>query len=222
LSLNYYSYVYNNPLKYNDPSGNIPVETIFDAASFGFSLNAMINNPGWLNAGFLAWDTAALIVPYAPGSWIARLGKGLYTAVDNAQVVKSGIDGLWKMGGAKRGHLIDTLLGNNLGSSFPVADKLKNRTLTSIKSHDLTSKSMQGNVNSIKKEINTLAKFTQRSYNGVEVKIGQYDLKELELAFNRVNMTAEQEAAMVKVFGYLDEINKAQSVKIVIKITYVD
>uniref|UniRef100_UPI0030794406 two-partner secretion domain-containing protein n=1 Tax=Phascolarctobacterium succinatutens TaxID=626940 RepID=UPI0030794406 len=48
-------------------------------------------------------------------------------------------DSLWEKGAFKRGPIIDKALGNNLGYNFPVVDKLNDRTITSIKSMDLTA-----------------------------------------------------------------------------------
>jgi hypothetical protein len=82
------------------------------------------------------------------------------------------------MGWAPRGKAIDKLLGNNLGDNFPVVDKLANRNLTSIKSYDLTLKSNPGGklwFNSLKRDIDVLNKFTERTWNGVTVRKAQYD-----------------------------------------------
>lgn len=36
--LNWYAYCYNNPVYYKDPSGNIPIDTIFDFVSLALSI----------------------------------------------------------------------------------------------------------------------------------------------------------------------------------------
>jgi RHS repeat-associated protein len=51
LSLNYYTYAENNPLKYVDPSGQA-VETLLDLASIGYSSYQLAKNPSLANAGF--------------------------------------------------------------------------------------------------------------------------------------------------------------------------
>ena len=89
LSLNYYTYCYNNPVRYYDPSGNIPVDTILDAASFVDSLVQFVFNPSLVNAGYLAWDTVSVILPYIPGSYAAK-GVRLVGRTDDAiDLVKS-------------------------------------------------------------------------------------------------------------------------------------
>jgi RHS repeat-associated protein len=73
-ALDRYAYALNNPLKYVDPDGHIPVETIADIISIGHSTYSLITKPSWANVGFLAWDVAATVVPYVPGSYV---GKGV-------------------------------------------------------------------------------------------------------------------------------------------------
>ncbi|GKU75957.1 polymorphic toxin-type HINT domain-containing protein [Paenibacillus sp. L3-i20] len=77
LSQNLYTYVYNNPLKYVDPSGNVPVETILDFLSAGHSTYKMYKEPSWENAGNLAWDVVSVFVPYAPGSYVGKATKAV-------------------------------------------------------------------------------------------------------------------------------------------------
>ena len=75
LSLNLYTYCANNPILFHDPSGNF-WETVFDIISLGWSAWDMIQDPSWKNAGYLAWDIAALCVPFLPGSYIDDLSDG--------------------------------------------------------------------------------------------------------------------------------------------------
>lgn len=89
LSLNYYTYCYNNPIRYTDSSGNIPVETVIDIASIGWSAADFISNPSWANAGFLAWDVAAALLPYVPGSYVAKGAKLLGKADDVADIARA-------------------------------------------------------------------------------------------------------------------------------------
>jgi hypothetical protein len=73
--LDRYAYAQNNPLKYVDPDGHIPVETIADIVSIGYSLAGFIKEPSWANAGYLAWDVGAAVAPYVPGSYAAKTVK---------------------------------------------------------------------------------------------------------------------------------------------------
>ena len=83
-----------------DETGYIPVETVLDVASIGLSAYDLITKPSWINAGFLLWDIAATIVPYAPGSYVAKgikAGTKLVSkaddVVDVTKVAKKAIHG---------------------------------------------------------------------------------------------------------------------------------
>ncbi len=85
LSLNYYVYSANNPIYYCDPSGNA-WETVFDIAGICWSASDFYNDPSWENAGYLAWDIAAIALPVVPGSYTAKPTKllKLFNRFDNA------------------------------------------------------------------------------------------------------------------------------------------
>ena len=84
-SLNRYGYAYNNPLRYTDPTGEIPVETIWDALSVVYDVGKIgvgyaTGNSSLVSDGLLdlAADAAALAIPYVPaGSTkaVRALGK---------------------------------------------------------------------------------------------------------------------------------------------------
>ncbi len=97
---NLFAYCYNNPVMLKDDTGYIPVETVADVASIGWSTYDLITKPSWANAGFLLWDVAATIVPYAPGSYVAKgikagtkLASKADDVVDVAKVSKKVIHG---------------------------------------------------------------------------------------------------------------------------------
>ena len=73
--MNQYGYCGGDPVNLVDADGNIPVETVIDIVSLGWSLEAMLQNPSWANAGFLAWDIAGTLIPYVPGSYVAKGAK---------------------------------------------------------------------------------------------------------------------------------------------------
>jgi len=88
--VNLYAYVENDPPNLVDPTGLIPLETIADVGSALHSCYSLIDDPSWSNAGFLAWDVAAAAVPYVPGSYVGKAGKGL-AASERARNLQKGI-----------------------------------------------------------------------------------------------------------------------------------
>ena len=89
LSLNLYVYCYGNPVKYYDPSGNIPVETVGDIASAVGSFIEFALNPSLGNALFFAWDVASIFLPYVPGSYAAKGIKLLGKSDEALDIVKA-------------------------------------------------------------------------------------------------------------------------------------
>jgi hypothetical protein len=61
------------------------LETIADVASIGWSTYDLIKNPSWANVGYLAWDIGATVVPFVPGSYVA---KGIKAASKGIKAVK--------------------------------------------------------------------------------------------------------------------------------------
>jgi RHS repeat-associated protein len=88
-TLNRYSYTLNNPLRYVDPDGQIPVETAIDVLSFAESFYELIKNPSWSALGYVLWDAASIVIPYAPGSWVAKVGKYGYRGLEAAGIIKA-------------------------------------------------------------------------------------------------------------------------------------
>jgi RHS repeat-associated protein len=73
LSLNLYTYVENNPLKYHDPSGHA-AETVLDLAFLTYDGYQLIKDPSLKNGAYFAWSLGATVLPFVPGSYV---GKGL-------------------------------------------------------------------------------------------------------------------------------------------------
>ncbi|TVX92177.1 RHS repeat-associated core domain-containing protein [Paenibacillus agilis] len=72
-SLNLYTYVMNNPLKYIDPSGNV-ADTVADIGFIGYDLYQLFTDPSWENAGYLALDTGAAFFPFVTGAGATARG----------------------------------------------------------------------------------------------------------------------------------------------------
>lgn len=213
--LNWYVYCGNNPIKYIDPSGTIPVETIIDIASIGWSFSDFVSNPSWSNFGFLAWDVAAALVPYAPGSYSAKTvkaGTKILSKSDN--YVKSGV---WAMKWSDRGYEIEKALGG-MANNFPKIDKyvisqVKGTTTwlksaTSIKSIDITSKSYKSGTtlyNKLKTYVDDLTKFSGTTYKKTTYKLEKNASKTLEIAIPPVEMNKSQSEAFKKIQKYASE-----------------
>ncbi len=71
-----YSYGLNNPSRYTDPSGHIPVDIILDLVFLAYDVGAiLIEGPTTVNMAALAADAVCAVIPYGTGGGIAvRLG----------------------------------------------------------------------------------------------------------------------------------------------------
>jgi RHS repeat-associated protein len=87
-SFNRYSYALNNPLRYVDRDGRIPVEEVIDVLVLAYDFYQLIKDPSWTNIGFFAWDIAGTAIPYVPGSWAGRGLKWLTRAEDASRGIK--------------------------------------------------------------------------------------------------------------------------------------
>jgi YD repeat protein len=92
VNLNVYHYAGNNPVKYNDPTGEIPVDTFWDLANIVVDLGRM-GIAKWITKDDGAFDSArvdlgldllATAIPYAP----AGVSKALKVVTFTGQTVK--------------------------------------------------------------------------------------------------------------------------------------
>lgn len=87
---NLFAYCDNNPINRADSSGYI-WETILDIGGIAWSAYDLVTKPSWGNAGMLAWDVGATLIPFVPGSYTAKTAKLASKAddvIDTAKVVK--------------------------------------------------------------------------------------------------------------------------------------
>lgn len=125
----------------------------------------------------------------------------------------------WPEAPVIRGNMIDDALGNNLGSNFPVVDKLDDRILTSIKSIDTTAATYQDGAklyNKLVRDIRELDAFTSQYWNGVNVTIDDYSTKALEVAIPYENISVQQMQAFEATKAYA--ANLENPIELIIRI----
>ena len=221
LSLNLYVYCYGNPVKYYDPSGNIPVETVFDLIGIGISAYQFFDDPSWGNFGSLLWDVGAFFIPYAPGSYVTKLDDGVdlvrgvtKTAGAAHDVGKATKKSVWAMKAFDRGWEIERRLGGWC-NNFPTIDwadmdeaagLLKN--IKSIKSIDLNAKTYQDTsklYNTLKRYVDKLVDFNGAKYKGINWTVQTGTPRTLEIAIPSSSMTKEQAEIFEKIIEYAQE-----------------
>jgi RHS repeat-associated protein len=98
-----YAYCGNNPVRYNDPTGMFPVETIWDIGNVLYDIGAAVVNhikgdhqaakSNWVDLGL---DAGAMLIPYVPAG-VTKAVKVADKAVDAAKVVDKGTDAVKTM-----------------------------------------------------------------------------------------------------------------------------
>ena len=214
--LNWYAYCGGNPVKYVDITGEFPVETIIDFVSIGWSYMDFVREPSVANFGYLAWDVVAALIPYAPGSYASKTIKAGTKIISKADdYVKTGV---WTMNALDRGYEIERALGG-MCNNFPVIDKFvapmmdSSRkwlsSITSIKSIDTTAKTYQDSgklYSKLKKYVDSLAKFDDKTYKGIEHIVMDDAERILELAIPPVELSSSQADALQRITEYANEL----------------
>lgn len=211
----------NNPLIYTDPTGHFGMpaclsdechkivakaaQDTFDAASpYLDNLNAFGPAGIELNAAINGLGNAVQFTGKAMRAFVAA--KAIK---DSSRVISAG-ENVWSYGWSTRGLKIDELLGNNLGRTFPVVDKIENRVVTSVKSYDIQNsyKSDGAWLKQLKTDINKLRDMgdtisgTASDGSWLTLTKSMYDSKVLNIAIPEVNLNANQVDAIQKAIEY--------------------
>lgn len=82
-SLNRYAYCLNNPLRYVDPTGEVPVDVVLDAATTFYDIYQLIKNPTKSNWASVGIDIGAMAIPYV-SSTMLKGGMKVVSKVNEA------------------------------------------------------------------------------------------------------------------------------------------
>jgi len=206
-SLNLYKYVRNIPTTNVDTDGHetlnannndrgntrmVPCDTeqcrAFDARMSGLILDGFAVVTGPVGRVYLGVEA---IDDLRSGNTKAGV-LGLVAVLPVGRIVGT----VWKLGNFARGIAIETALGKNLASGFPVIDKFVRGVATSIKSIDLTAKTYQN----AEKLAKTLSDYVDKVASFKGAKLGQdvveqsaIKARELEVAIPPGSMSAAQQ-----------------------------
>ena len=128
---NWYIYGNQNPVVYADSTGEA-AETIIDIAGTIWSLADFIKNPSLINAAFLVWDVASVVIPFVPGSYVSKTGKYILKAGSNADDVVDSLKALNKV------QRIDAIKDGAVVLPYKALKKLTKGT--GLESHHLIEK----------------------------------------------------------------------------------
>ncbi|WP_405079956.1 RHS repeat-associated core domain-containing protein [Paenibacillus chitinolyticus] len=227
LSLNLYTYVMNNPLRYRDPTGH--AEQSMNGGDSSYTLSKPLREMSpielmeLLDSGTVHPDDRYKIYLYMFVSIIGPdKGGGLKNIAQSLKAAESGLkssakivstgENVWSLGWAARGQKIDAALGNNLGRTFPVIDKLENRVVTSVKSYDTVNSYKKDGawLKQLKTDINKLRDFNEVSGTAADgswrtVDATMYDSKVLNVAIPDINLSSSHLVSLQKAMDYANE-----------------
>ena len=218
-SLNRYSYTYNNPLKYTDPTGHNPwwILLLEGLNLYGIVCDAQVfgQNPTLTNFAWLSLD----VVDPTPMAWGAGKKAFLRAVNDWSFVSHAGNyekSGVWLKNNFERGKELEKRLGG-MCNNYPTIDgfiKVEGTdfasSITSIKSMDITSPAYnQGNrlLSQLEDYLNELEKFTGATYKGEDLFINRDTTRRLELVFPPTALTVKQEDQLSYALDLADSLN---------------
>ena len=117
----------------------------------------------------------------APKNNISSSFDRIHTDIDSIECP----EGIWQKGAVERGDVIDDILENNVGHNYPVIDNIDEwGIVTSVKSRDLSCKTYQDSSkleSIIKKDVDKLADFSGRNWNGIKIKSSDISGRQLQI-----------------------------------------
>ncbi|MCF2709618.1 RHS repeat domain-containing protein [Bacteroides pyogenes] len=118
-----YGYCVNNPVRYIDPTGEFPIETIWDIGNVLYDVGAAVVNhikgdhkTARSHWGNVALDAGAILIPYVPAgtSKVIKGGAAGVKALDKATDVKK-VSTITE--NAAKGKAFEKQVGNSLGNN---------------------------------------------------------------------------------------------------------
>ncbi len=246
-SLNRYSYVRNNPLRYVDSNGHCgPLTPVCLALLLGGMALLLQGDSPDLNvtpddvasqrlggALFVGGATLAGGSALAGAGGAARAGTTAATAAcadgdctnevhGAGQVVQSAtqaMQSVWKLDPLKRGQVVERLLGRSpqLTQNFPVIDRFENGVATSIKSIDLGAKSYQ-NVGTL---ISTVKGYINDLAGWQGVRWGGVEIRPSQIAARELVLAISQGATQAQLAA-LQQLQKwASTVGVTVNVTVI-
>ena len=127
-------------------------------------------------------------------------------------------EGIWQKGAVERGDVIDDILENNVGHNYPVIDNIDERGIvTSVKSRDLSCKTYQDSskLESIrKKDVDKLADFSGRNWNGIKIKSSDISGRQLQIVVPDIELSNSQIESINNAIDYAN----AKDIKIILTV----
>ena len=127
-------------------------------------------------------------------------------------------EGIWQKGAVERGDVIDDILENNVGHNYPVIDNIDERGIvTSVKSRDLSCKTYQDSSkleSIIKKDVDKLADFSGRNWNGIKIKSSDISGRQLQIVVPDIELSNSQIEGINNAIDYAN----AKDIKIILTV----